>query len=654
MSLGQPSRGKDGGIMHERETPSQIIRFPLRIRLLLGYAVVLLVFLGSGVVGFQQFERVHQANEMLQDQAKQLIAAEALSRSVSGLITAVDTGLLSEDGEQFKTLVNAALLDVQDKHEKLSKLLEESAPLDVAVSVLVGDTRPMVAQAQGGSWSVLRRNRLTRLNDKVARVQQTINNIVRDAQDSQARTFETIESVHRAMRMTMVVSLLLSFAVSFISGAVTYQDIVRLLSILVVGAQRLAQGDLEHRVQITSGDELAALADAFNSMADQLQELYAGMERRIAERTKDLEMLAEQMKASAEIGQAAATMLDLESLQRHVVTLISERFGFYHTGLFLLDDVGRYVVLQAASSPGGQRMLARQHRLRVGEGVVGYVVETGEAHIAATVGKDAVFFNNPDLPETRSEVALPLRARGRILGALDVQSTEEDAFTQDNMTVLQMMADQVAMALDNARLYQTAQADAQELRRLYGEYERRAWSSYVRSVQGRRYLRGHGVFSDATWYPEMKRAIEKKDMVRVEPGSEEEKAAASVALPIIVRGQTVGVIDLRKPSTEKWAQGDIELVQTVVSQLGSAMESARLYQDTQRRAAQSQLVEEIAARMRGTLDVASVARTAVNEIRYRLGATQVSLYLASPAAEVTETESVPAERAADESSEVDS
>ena len=431
----------------------------------------------------------------------------------------------------------------------------------------------------------------------------------------------------------------------------TYQGIVRLLSLLVVGAQRLAQGDLEYRVQITSDDEMAALADAFNSMADQLQELYAGMERRIAERTKDLEMLAEQMKASAEIGQAAATMLDLESLQRHVVTLISERFGFYHTGLFLLDEEGRYVVLQAASSPGGQRMLARRHRLRVGEGVVGYVVETGEAHIAATVGEDAVFFNNPDLPETRSEVALPLRARGRILGALDVQSTEENAFTKDNVTVLQMMADQVAMALDNARLYQTAQADAQELRRLYGEYEHRAWSSYVHSVQGRRYLRGRGVFGDATWYPEMKQAIEKKDVVRVEPDSEGEKAAASVALPITVRGQTVGVIDLRKQATGKWSQGDIEFVQTVVSQLGSAMESARLYQDTQRRAAQSQLVEEIAARMRGTLDVASVARTAVNEIRYRLGATQVSLYLASPSAEA---ESVPAERASDASSEVDS
>ncbi len=626
------------GDMHEHEWQDKGRHFPLRMQLVMGYIMIFAVFLVSGVVIFHQFERVHQANERLQEQAQRVVLAEELSQSVADLVIAVDTGLLSEDDTQFKTLVTAALDEVNGSYTALKKEIGDSAALDMAISVLLGDTRPMIPQAQGGSWDVLRRNRLTRMSEKVLRVQRTVNEIVYTAQDTQNRYFEEAASAYATVRLTMFLSFLTAFLVGLVSGSITYRGIVRLLSRLVVGAQRLAQGDLEYRVHISTGDELAALADAFNSMAGQLQELYANMEQRIAERTADLERLAEQMKASAEIGQAAATMLDLESLQRHVVNLISERFGFYHTGLFLLDEEGQYAVLQAASSPGGRRMLERQHRLRVGEGIVGFVVETGEAHIAAMVGKDAVFFNNPELPETRSEVALPLRARGRILGALDVQSTAENAFTKENITILQMMADQVAMALDNARLYQAAQADARELRRLYGEYERQAWAGYIRSVQGRRYLRGRGVTEDSIWYPEMSRAIEEKQMTFTPPESEERKTERSggLALPIFVREQIVGVIDLRKPENERWKSDEIEFVQTVVSQLGLAMESARLYQDTRRRAAQSRLVEEISARMRGTLDVESVARTAVDEIRQRLRSARVSLYLSSPTEEAEE------------------
>jgi GAF domain-containing protein len=160
------------------------------------------------------------------------------------------------------------------------------------------------------------------------------------------------------------------------------------------------------------------------------------------------------------------------------VQLISSYFGYYHAGIFILDDVREYAVLQAANSEGGQRMLARGHKLRIGQvGIVGNVADIGVPRIALDVGDDAIFFNNPDLPLTRSEIALPLKARGQVIGVLDVQSIDEAAFSNDDVETLQVLADQVALALDNARLLKESRDALEELRNLYGQRTRQAGKS---------------------------------------------------------------------------------------------------------------------------------------------------------------------------------
>jgi GAF domain-containing protein len=141
--------------------------------------------------------------------------------------------------------------------------------------------------------------------------------------------------------------------------------------------------------------------------------------------------------------------------------LISKQFGFYHAGIFLLDERDEYAVLQAASSEGGRRMLERGHKLRVGEvGIVGHVASTGEPRVALDVGEDTAHFAHPDLPNTRSEMALPLKVQDRVIGVLDVQSTHEAAFSEDDVAVLQTMADQLATAIANARLFEQVQRRA--------------------------------------------------------------------------------------------------------------------------------------------------------------------------------------------------
>ena len=213
-----------------------------------------------------------------------------------------------------------------------------------------------------------------------------------------------------------------------------------------------------------------------------LETLRTNLESRVDDRTRDLQRRALQLQVAVEVGQTISAMRDLDQLLGRVTELISERFGFYHAGIFLLDDTGEFAVLRAANSPGGKQMLAKGYSLKVGEvGIVGYVTKRREPRIALDVGMDAIHFKNPFLPDTRSEMALPLSVGERILGALDVQSTMPAAFTEEDVAVLQVLANQVAIAIENVRLLEETQAALELSHRAYGELSREAWLERLQS-----------------------------------------------------------------------------------------------------------------------------------------------------------------------------
>jgi methyl-accepting chemotaxis protein len=183
------------------------------------------------------------------------------------------------------------------------------------------------------------------------------------------------------------------------------------------------------------------------------EEALSGTNRAYEVRIRHLERLIAQLKGVSEVSRAAVSVHDLEVLLDEVTTLIDKLFEFYHLGIFLLSDDGRWAVLRASNSEAGRQMLAKGHRLAVGQqGIVGHVTSTGEPRIALDVGDDPVHFQNPMLPETRSEMALPLKVGDRIIGALDVQSKQEAAYDQDDIMAFHMMADHLAMTIENARL----------------------------------------------------------------------------------------------------------------------------------------------------------------------------------------------------------
>ena len=360
------------------------------------------------------------------------------------------------------------------------------------------------------------------------------------------------------------------------------------------------------------------LAHRLDLQGDQLRNL-------VEERTEALERRSVQLATAARVARETASIRDLDQLLREVVTLISRRFGYYHAGVFLLDAAGEYAELRAASSEGGQRMLAREHRLRVGEtSVVGYAAAFRTARIARDVGEDAVYFDNPDLPETRSEVALPLQTQQRVIGVLDVQSRREDAFGEEDVLVLQTLADQIALVISNVQLVQEVEERLEAERRAYGEVSRAGWQALLQREARRGFVRDRLGLNSAEGAFD---ASSLQVLRSGELGTDGEDGRVLV-VPVKVRDQTVGVINARKaPQGGAWVEAERTLLMQLGEQVGLALENARLYQETRLRAAQEQLVSEVTTRMRASLNLEDVLQTTVRELGQRLALDEVILQL---------------------------
>jgi GAF domain-containing protein len=339
------------------------------------------------------------------------------------------------------------------------------------------------------------------------------------------------------------------------------------------------------------------------------------------ERGDELARREAYLGAATEIAaEVAAVERDPLMLLRQAAMIISRQFGFYHTAFFLLDDNRQWAVLQAASSEGGQRMLQSHLRLRVGaEGIVGAVAAHGQYRIAQNVGEDEYFFRNPNLLETRSEIALPLRVRREVVGVLDVQSDTPNDFTDEDVNVLQALADQVSVAVSNARLLRQVEESFAAARQAYGQMARETWQELLRARPDLAFASDEdGIAPFMAWEPQMKAAAH---------SGQAAGEGDTLALPIRVRDQVIGVIDGRKPDGSTWSAEEITLLQTLTEQLSTALEGAQLYEDTQRRAAREQLAREITAEMRRSLEVTTVLQTALYQLRTSLGLTEAEVWI---------------------------
>jgi len=384
--------------------------------------------------------------------------------------------------------------------------------------------------------------------------------------------------------------------------------IISILTLMIALLFRLIMGRLNDTVQRLQESEIT-----LTERNRELQELSRGLEERVAERTQALDRRAVLLQAAAEVGAAAARFRNLDELLGQVTFLISRRFGFYHVGIFLRDEQGEYAVLRASNSEGGKRMLARGHKLKIGQvGIVGYVTGLGEARIALDVGQDAVFFDNPDLPETRSELALPLIVGDRLVGALDVQSIQASAFNEEDITTLKVLADQVSIAIENARLFAESQGALEDLRRAYGETSRSGWE---RLLKERRTEIGYVSLAEGevapvtgSASPEALKAVKTRQAVISNDG-------VTLHLPIEVRGEGIGAIRLDKPTSGgRWTNDDIAVANSLAERLGTALESARLYEEISQRAEQEYAIADITSKIGASVHFDTILHATVQEL----------------------------------------
>jgi GAF domain-containing protein len=398
----------------------------------------------------------------------------------------------------------------------------------------------------------------------------------------------------------------------------------------------------------------ARLRDAINrankseaglrSSNEELQELNQSLEDRVNNRTAELELAnqrnekrAKQFEAIAQVAHATTTNEKLETLLPRLTSLISEQFGFYHAGIFLLDENREYAVLRAANSEGGKRMLEHGHKLPVGQtGIVGFVSATGSPRIALDVGADAVFFNNPDLPDTRSELALPLRIAGEIIGVLDVQSIVSNVFQEEDTDVLSTLADQVAVAIQNARSFETTQELLKEAQKYSREFLRESW----RVLRAEQDQVGYMIsknnlkpLSKPITSAQIRKATADKKTV-IENGK-----TATLAVPIRLRNDVIGVMDIRVPDEHNWDDDEVDIVEAVAERLSLALETSMLLQTTRRRAEIERITADISGRISSTTQFDSILRTAAEELSRVLGGSDVLVQIQPEALEThVETE----------------
>jgi GAF domain-containing protein len=365
---------------------------------------------------------------------------------------------------------------------------------------------------------------------------------------------------------------------------------------------------------------------------EELQGLNQNLEQRVSNRTAELELAnqrnekrAKQFEAIAQVARATASNQELQTLLPRLAEVTSEQFGFYHTGIFLLDENREYAVLTAANSEGGKRMLQRGHRLRIGQmGIVGIVAATSAARIALDVGADASYFENPDLPNTRSELALPIRTANDLIGVLDIQSVEGNAFQPEDIEVLSTLADQVAIAIQNARSYEITQELLKQAEKQSGAYIRESW----KTLQSQEKRIGYMVTGSTVKQlqkpmssPPIEEAMSTKRTV-VESGK-----SAVLAIPIQLRNEVIGIINICGSDRHDWDDDEKDIAEAVADRLSLALETSLLIETTQRRAEIERVTSEVSGKISSTTQFEAILRTAAEELSRVLGGSEVYVQL---------------------------
>ena len=349
---------------------------------------------------------------------------------------------------------------------------------------------------------------------------------------------------------------------------------------------------------------------------------------------------SELVRSAAEVGQIAIGIVSLDELLPRVVNFIRDRFGYYHVQIFLVDDAGEVAWLRASTGEVGQTLVSRGHHLNVGSNsVIGQVTQTGEIVIASDTDTDTIHYRNELLPTTRSELALPIRDGERVIGALDVQSQQRNAFPRQDLRSLQIMTNLLAASIgnamlfekqrqdmrDNQRLYIEAEANLQEIKRLNRQLTRESWNTFVEEQP-----QGVAVTLDSsglqrTGTPSQFTAQASRTRQAVfHQGADE----FTVAVPIILRGEVIGTMEIDADASLS-EEDTIEIASAVSQRLAVSLDNARLFEETQSVTQYEQRVNNIVSKYQSVSTVDELLQVTLEELGETLGAGRGSIRLST-------------------------
>lgn len=415
-----------------------------------------------------------------------------------------------------------------------------------------------------------------------------------------------------------VLMILLGVALAAFAGLGVTRSVGRSLGEVVAAAQAIAAGDLKRRTPVLYRDELGQLAEAFNVMAQQLEDTISTLEERVRARTAEVEQRSAELDAAARVALDATRIQELDALLATAVDLVAKYFNFYHAAIYLLDERHERLNLVAASSEGGKQLLARGFAVPLSSGIIGAAVRFRTTRVVPDVTRDPDYLALPELSLTRAEIALPLQVGDTVIGVLEVEAVDAERFNEATVRVLSTLSAQLALAIQNVRLLQESEQALQELQRVYGEQAREAWQ---KRLAGRALAYRY----TSTGLRPVRNQEQVREMLELYRHD-----ARSLVVPLRLREQVLGVVALkRNPSAPPWSARDRELVEAVMTQAVLALDNARLLEQTQARAERERQTAAIAGRVRATTDVDRILQIALQELARQLGASGV-IHLGAP------------------------
>lgn len=599
---------------------------------LLFIVMILLVGAASGIsLWFSAaVQNTTRSMQMATDQAIRVSDLQLRWLSIAGIL---DTFSVTRPTPETRQALDKQLADLNTKllsltseplglseekivqNQQIAKKLQQTG-LDMTALVL--DLYNLVEQGRWGTALQKRQSLMAGFQTTLTENMNQLNANIQSDVSAQVAEIARLQGLARALSLAVI-----AIAVLFTAGSIWVArrsillPIRKLTGDIQLITQARSAADLPPITPLEQTDEIGELSWTLSRMVDWLRESYLTLEKQVEERTRGLQRRRVQIEVAAQIARDIASMRNLENLLYRSVSLIRDRFNFYHAGIFLNDQRDEYAVLRAATGEAGREMLARSYKLKIGQtGLVGYAAQTGESRIASDVELDEVYFKNPLLRETQSEAALPLKVAGRVIGVLDVQSQEPAAFDEESITTLQIMADQLAMAIENARLLQESQESLKELETTYGQINRQAWERFTRGsrVVGYEFdgVSANPIFRDA---PAQSSKL---------PASLEN--ASPFSIPLRVRGEVIGTLDVWSQDAEL-SDADVYLLATISNRISQILESTRLLQEAQRLAWREQQVNTIATQVRNSINLDTILQNTVRELGKSLGASQVFIQI---------------------------